>query len=182
MATYYEKEIVEYLGLPSIPKKEWNGIDAFSKGVAVIELRDCAGDDAYAVATFDPEAGQTAPHITKVFGIEPFLNIKKIYIVPNYMTNIEDVPSLDLDDESKKKAVEILREAAEIENEGVEDNSSLATLPEWVFDEIHNRDEAEAWLRNYNQMNHLRGRVPKSEETLKLRLYAIYAEKKSKGL
>ena len=57
----------------------------------------------------------------------------------------------------------------------------LEKLNEWVFDEIHNRDEAEAWLRNYNKKNRIGGKVPKNEETIKMRLMAIYSEMNNKN-
>jgi len=173
----YEHEVTEHLGLPGIPRKEWNGRDAFAKGVALLDLAD--GREAYAVAAYDPKKDD-APRVVKVFGIDPFRGVKKIMVVPNYMTSMEEVEGMDLDAESKRKAKEILREAEEMENEGVKGKDAMEGLPEWVFDEIHSREEAEAWLRNYNQANHLRGRIPATDETLKLRLYAIYANKDTK--
>lgn len=174
----FEHEVTEYLGLPGIPRKEWNGRDAFAKGVALLDLTD--GREAYAVATYDTEKDE-APRVVKVFGIEPFRGVKQILVVPNYMTSMEEVEGMDLDAESKKKVKEILREAEEMENEGVKEKDAMEGLPEWVFDEIHSREEAEAWLRNYNQANRIRGRIPTTDETLKLRLYAIYTNKGGGG-
>ena len=34
----FEKEVIKYLNIPSIPKKEWDGKSSFSKGVALLEL------------------------------------------------------------------------------------------------------------------------------------------------
>ena len=49
----FEKEVVSYLNIPNIPKKEWNGKDSFQDGVAVLNLS--SGQQAYAVCTFDKE-------------------------------------------------------------------------------------------------------------------------------
>lgn len=172
----YEKEILDFLNLPAIPKREWDGKSSFKVGVAVVDLQ--YGGQAYAVATFDA-ANNARPRIKKVFGIDWFVDIAAIYVVPSYMDN--NVEEMDLDSESKKKAQQILDEAKEIENEGVEEENPLDKLPEWIFDEIHNREEAEAWLKNWNYRNHIKkGRIPQTEESLKLRLYAIYSELQNK--
>ena len=168
----FEQEILAYLSLPSIPKKEWDKKSAFDKGVAVVELQ--TGSDGYAVATFNPEKSDTKPRVTKVFGNEPFGDIKRVYIVPGYMET--DMRNADLDDASKKKAKEIINEGNEIAN----DENETTTLPnpenEWVFDEIHDIEEAQAWLEAYYARNKISGRVPSKEETIKLRLLAIKAE------
>lgn len=174
----FEKEIIEYLGLPSIPKKEWDGTSSFAKGVALVELH--GEQEAYAVASFDATVDKE-PNIVKVFGIEPFKSIKKVFVVPVYMSTEEEVNDMDLDEQSKKKAKEILKEASEIENDGVEsDIPSMDDLPEYIFPEIHNKQEAEAWLRRYNSMNKIKGKLPQSEDTIKLRLFSIYTELKNK--
>lgn len=173
---YFEKEVILHLGLPSIPKKQWDGKAAFTRGVAVVAM--VAGDEAYALCRFDPERGDKEPVVTRVFGIEPFTGINRVYVVPNYMATTDDVEKMDLDDESKKKAMEILKEAEDIENESAEEKQEadeMGKLPEWVFPEITDREEAEAWLRRYNATNRIKGKIPKSEETLKLRLLAIYS-------
>ena len=178
----FEKEAIDYLGLPSIPKKEFDGHTPFSKGIAVLEL--FGGEEAYAICAFDPEKGHTKPKVTKVFRVVPFTKIKRIFVVPNYMSTIEDVGQMDLDDESKKRAEQILKEAEEIENEGVEENSNtvpIDTLPEWIFPEIENKEQAEAWIRQYNSRNRIKGKIPSNEDTIKLRLYSIYIETRNKN-
>ena len=53
--------------------------------------------------------------------------------------------------------------------------------PEWIFDEIHNMSEAQAWLKQYNQRNGIKkGKVPTNEETIKMRLYNIYMSNKKR--
>lgn len=97
----YEEEIIGYLGLPSIPKKKWNGKDSFHRGVAVTQLK-FSKQLAYAVCTFDNERDKE-PRVVKVFSSEIFTlpTNADIFIVPDYMeTNVADA---DLDDESKKK-------------------------------------------------------------------------------
>ena len=109
----FEKELLAYLNLPSIPRKEWKEGDMpFEKGVAVIEYY---GERlAYAVCKFDPNSGIKRPRVIKTFGTEPFIKIVKVFVVPNYMSNIEDVKDMDLDEQSKKKAEQMLKEAQEL--------------------------------------------------------------------
>lgn len=173
---HYEKEIINYLGLPSIPKREHDGKTPFDKGVAVVELY--GGAQAYAACTFNPDKGDTEPTITRVFGLEPFHDIVKVYIVPEYMTNVEEIGNMDLDAKSKKKAKILLDEAADVENGGVkqDDMDNIDKLSEWVFPEIGSKEQAVAWIKRYNSVNHIKGRIPTTEENIKLRLYAIYSE------
>lgn len=168
----YEKEVVAYLNLPSLPKKEWNQQDSFKDGVAVVSLS--LGRLAYAVCTFDKETDKE-PRIKKVFGIEPFTNIEKVFVVPSYMDN--DTSDADLDAESKKRAEQLAAEAKELENQGTVDEAieDANKLPEWIFPEIHNIEEAQAYLREYNRINRIKkGKIPTNEETIKMRLYNIY--------
>jgi hypothetical protein len=177
MVVQFEKEVISYLNLPSLPKRVWNGKDSFQDGVAVLNLS--SGQQSYAVCTFDKETDKT-PRIKKVFGIEPFSDIENIFIVPSYMDN--DTSEVDLDAESKKRAEQLAAEANELENEGVVDEAieKANKLPEWIFDEIHNRDEAIAWLKQYNRQNGIKkGKVPTNEETIKMRLYNIYMSQKN---
>ena len=170
----FEKEICNYLNLPSIPKKPWNGKDSFKNAVCVVNL--ALGEQAYAVGTFDVEVDDK-PRIIKYFASEPFYDIAEIFVVPAYMDT--DIENADLDEESKKAAQRLAEEAKEL----TEQNNEEVTLPEnpWFFDEIHDKEEAEAWLKDYNTRNRIRGKVPKNEETLKLRLLAIYTEMQNKN-
>ena len=173
----FEKEIINYLNLPNIPKRVWDGLSSFQDGVAIVSLS--LGRMAYAVCTFDKETDKE-PQIKKVFGIEPFTSIEKVFVVPPYMDN--DTSDADLDAESKKRAEQLAAEAKELENEGTVDEAieEANKLPEWIFDEIHNRDEAVAWLKQYNHRNGIRrGKIPSNEETIKMRLYNIYMSNKN---
>lgn len=174
----FEKEVLEYLNIPSVPKKEFDGKSAFSKGVAVIETVD--GQEAFAIASYNPDNGDKEPKIVKVFGIEPFRKINKIFIVPSYMNTKEEIKDMDLDEQSKKKVQQVLDEAKEMENEGTKDENPMENLPEWIFSEIENREQALAWLRRYNSVNKVKGKLPQSDETIKLRLYSIYTELQKK--
>lgn len=175
----FEKEIINFLGLPKIPVKAWDGKSAFSKGVAVVEMP--SDGEAYAVCSFNPDNGDKQPHITKVFGIEPFKAIKSILVVPEYMNSVEEVKAMDLDDASKKRAEELLNEATELENEGVEDTSTkMEDLPKWIFPEISSKEQAVAWLKNWQATNRQKGRIPTTDENLRLRLYSIYMEQQKK--
>lgn len=174
----FEKEVLEYLNIPSVPKKEFDGKSAFSKGVAVVET--IGKQEAFAIASFNPDNGDKEPKIVKVFGIEPFRKINKIFIVPSYMNTKEEIKDMDLDEQSKKKVQQVLDEAKEMENEGTKDENPMENLPEWIFPEIENREQALAWLRRYNSVNKVKGKLPQSDETIKLRLYSIYTELQKK--
>ena len=174
----FEKEVVTYLNIPSIPKKEWNQTDSFQCGVAVINLS--LGRQAYAVCSFDKETDKE-PRIKKVFGIEPFSGIEKVFVVPSYMDN--DTTDADLDSESKKRAEQLAAEAKELENQGTVEEAieDANKLPEWIFPEIQNIEQAQAYLREYNRMNRIKkGKIPTNEETIKMRLYNIYMSNKNR--
>ena len=175
----FEKELLAYLNLPSIPLKEWKEGDMpFEKGVAVIEYY---GERlAYAVCKFDPNSGIKRPRVIKTFGTEPFIKIVKVFVVPNYMSNIEDVKDMDLDEQSKKKAEQMLKEAQELETEGTKEENPMENLPEWIFPEIENKEQAVAWLKNFQSRNKQKGRIPTTEENIKLRLFSIYSELQKK--
>lgn len=172
MAVLFEKEIIAALGLPSIPKREWDGKSSFDKGVAVVTLR--SDFLAYAVAKFDAETDKS-PRIVKVFANEPFHDVKQIFVVPNYIVDEKEVPQMDLDEVSKKRAEELLKEAKDIETEGVEDEIKLPDN-EYYFDNIKNDDEARAFIQNYNSRNRIKGRIPTTHEGLVMRLSVIYSE------
>lgn len=171
----YEKEICEALRLPSIPKKEWDGKSGFRNCVAVVDM--LLGEQAYAVASFDPEKDEK-PRIVRVFSQEQFADITKVFIVPEYM-DVEDIKNADLDEESKKRAEELAKEAKEVENEGVEEEVKMPDN-EYFFDHITNDEEARAYIEAYNKTNKLRARVPKTHEGLVMRLSVIYSETNKK--
>lgn len=172
----FEKEVCNYLNIPKLPIKEWDGESSFDKGVAVITL--AADIKAYAVAKFNPDV-DTKPNITKVFGCEPFFDVEKVFVVPDYMeTNVDDA---DLDAESKKKAEQLAQEAEEIENDG----TPKMELPEnpYLFENINTDEEAIAFITAYNKKNGIKGYAPKKHETILNRLLVIYSEqKKASGI
>lgn len=174
----FEKEVCDYLRIPSIPKKEWNKRDSFKKGVAVVRL--AVSGTGYAVCTFDEDFDKE-PRIIKSFASEPFYGIENVFVVPNYMnTSEKDISEMDLDDESKKKAEQLVQEAQELtatseENKEIEE---MQQLPEWIFPEITNAEEARAWLQSWNSKNKVRGKIPTNEETIKMRLLNIYSQMK----
>ena len=172
----FEKEVLRFLNLPSIPVKKWDGESSFEYGVAIVTMYD--DREAYAVATFDSEKDEK-PRIKKTFSIEQFFSVKDIFVVPSYM-NV-DINHSDVDAESKEAMERMAEEAEELENEGVEEEHVELPENEWCFDEIHNLEEAVAWLKSYNQTNRIRGKVPSKEEPVKLRLLTIWREKQDKG-
>lgn len=178
MEILYKKEVVEYLGLPGVPKKEWDGKSSFNKGVAVITLY--GERKAYAAARFDAET-DTEPRITKVFSIERYHSVEAVFVVPPYMTTEDEVEGMDLDEQSKKKVEAILKEAKEIEDEGVEDDKELTSPKnEYYFDHIHTDEEACAYIQAYNSRNKIRGKIPSTHEGLVMRLAVIYSDNKKK--
>lgn len=166
----YEKEIIEWLNLPSIPKKKWDGKTGFRDGVAVIKHN--MGEESYAVATFDPESDKE-PRIKKVFGLEPYFEIGDIFVVPAYMN--EDVESFDLDDESKKAAQRLIEEAHELENDGAEMEVDMPKN-EYFFSNIRNDEEAVAFIKAYNKNNRIKTRIPADHETILMKLSVMWAD------
>lgn len=167
----FKNEILSYLRLPSIPLKEWDGKSAFKNCVAIVFLS--TGYEAYAVVSFDPEKDEK-PRVVKVFSNEPFVCVSRVYIVPEYM-NVEDVKDADLDEESKKRAEELAKEAKEIEDEGVGEEIKEPEN-EYYFDHIHTDEEAAAFIKSYNKTNKLRAKIPKTHDGLVMRLSVIYSE------
>ena len=171
----FKREIIDYLRLPNIPLKEWDGKSSFKNCVAVVSLS--TGYEAYAVASFDAEKDEK-PRIVKVFSQEPFSTSTKVFIVPQYM-DVEDIKNADLDDESKERAEELAKEAKEIEDEGVEEEVKEPEN-EYYFDHIKDDEAAAAYIAAYNKANKIGGRVPKTHEGLVMRLSVIYAETNKK--
>jgi len=171
----FEKEICDYLSLPAIPLKEWNGKESFKDGVAVVELS--LGELAYAVCTFDAQKDKE-PRIKKVFTQIPFTHVASILVVPSYM-DTKDIDDADLDEQSKEAAQRIVDEANELTN----DDYDKITLPdnEYFFDNIHNDDEAIAFITSYNKENGIKGAIPSKHDTIVLRLGVIYSDLNKKN-
>ena len=166
----YEKEICNYLNIPSIPKKEWDGQKPFKSACGEVTL---IGDmQAYAVFGFNEKEGK--PFVKKVFGEERIMHIGKIYPVPDYM-DMQNIDNWDVDEESKNAASILANEAMEMEQQ---EQKTPEILNEWYFDEIHNIEEARAWVASYKKRNRIRGTMPKTEETLKSYLYVLYKNQK----
>lgn len=170
----FEREVIAHYKLPSIPKKEWDGKSSFQDGVAVINLID--DTQAYAACRFNKDE-DNAPRIIKTFGFTPFKEIAKVFVVPSYMDN--NVEDADLDKESKKRAEELAKEARELEGSEKEESAEdvMEKLPEWIFDHIHSKEQAIAYIRNYRKTNGIKkGDIPTTDENIKLCLYSIYSE------
>lgn len=178
MGIRFEKEVCQYLSLPSIPLKEWNGKTSFKDGVAITKL--LLGDLAYAVCTFNADTDKE-PRIKKVFAEERFSGIDKIFVVPSYM-DTKDIENADLDEQSKEAAKRLADEAEDL-TQGNEEEMPIFgdNLPEYFFDHIHNDDEAIAFITSYNRDNNIRGAVPSKHETIVMRLGVIYNELQKKN-
>lgn len=176
----FEKEITHYFKLPQIPtdKHLWDGESSFKDGIAIVKL--ALGEFAYAACTFDNEKDES-PRIVKTFAMEAFYGIEKVYVVPAFMdTNVDE---MDLDEESKKAAellAQEVNEMTQVDDDEQKDIDEMQELPEWIFPEITNKEQAIAWLRQYNTSHKIKGRVPENEETLKLRLLNIHSQLKEK--
>ena len=165
-----EREVVAYLEIPNIPKKKWDGKQSFKTGVAVTSL--VTGEKAYAIATFD-SMNDVKPHVTKVFTLIPFDGIEDVFIVPDYM-NTSDVDNWDLDEDSKQAAETIIHEA-----ENIIEAEAKVDMPEneYFFPNIHNDEEARAFIKAYNKRNRIKGRIPTDHDTLVMRLSVMWADK-----
>lgn len=174
----FEKEVCNYLNIPSIPLKEWNKKDSFKDGVAVTKL--LLGDLAYAVCTFNADTDKE-PRIKKVFAEERFSGIDKIFVVPSYM-DTKDIENADLDEQSKEAAERLAKETEELTETPENDEEEKVNMPknEYFFDHIHNDEEAIAFITAYNRDNNIRGAVPSKHETIVMRLGVIFNDIKKK--
>lgn len=169
----FEKEIINYLNLPGIPKRVWDGLSSFDDGVAVVNLT--LGNQAYAVCAFNPETDRE-PRIKKVFAQEPFGGIEKVFVVPSYM-NTGDIDKADLDEQSKEAAKRLEEEARVlVEQENGANEEMMMQKSEYFFDHIHNDDEAIAFITAYNRDNGIKGAIPTKHDTLVMRLGVIYSD------
>ena len=174
MGIRFEKEVCQYLSLPSIPLKEWDKKSSFKDGVAVTKLS--FGDLAYAVCTFNADTDKE-PRIKKVFAEERFNGIDKVFVVPSYM-DTKDIENADLDEQSKEAAERLAQETEELAE--TPETEEKVEIPEYFFDHIHNDDEAIAFITAYNRDNNIRGAVPSKHETLVMRLGVIFNDMKKK--
>lgn len=177
-----ENEVCQYLGIPSIPKKKWDGKSSFKRGVGVVSL--ITGRQAYVVVSFDAEKDPDGCcRVVKVFSMEQFnlgnFGIDEVFVVPDYMDT--DVDNMDFDEKSKEAAKALVNEALDLENSDTA--ASKVTLPEneYYFDNIHNDEEGMAFIKSYNSTNKVRGgKVPTTHESIIMRLSVIYSELNSK--
>lgn len=178
----YEKEVCQYLGIPSIPKKKWDRKSSFKRGVGIVDL--IGGHQAYVVATFDAEKDPDGYcRIVKVFSLEQFalggFGLSEVFVVPDYMDT--DVENMDFDEKSKEAAKALVNEALDLEN--ADTAASKVELPEneYYFDNIHDDEEAQAFIKSYNTSNRIRGKVPATHEAIIMRLSVIHSEMNNKS-
>lgn len=175
---FCENEVCKYLGIPSIPKKKWDGKSGFKRGVGIVDLM--SGNKAYVSLTFNPENDKYC-RVTKVFISEQFGGIdeESIFVVPDYMDT--DVQNMDFDEKSKEAAQALVNEAMDLENSDTA--TSKVELPEneYYFDNVHNDEEAQAFIKSYNQSNKIRGKVPTTHDAIVMRLSVIYSEINNKS-
>lgn len=176
---FCENEVCRYLGRPNIPKKKWDGKSGFKRGVGIVDLM--SGNKAYVSLTFNPEKDKYC-RVTKVFISEQFGGIdeESIFVVPDYMDT--DVQNMDFDEKSKEAAQALINEAMDLENSDTA--ASKVELPEneYYFDNVHNDEEAQAFIKSYNSTNKVRGgKVPTTHEGIVMRLSVIYSELNNKS-
>lgn len=174
-AMKYEKEVIEFLNIPNIPKKKWDGKKSFKNGVAVINLFD--NTKAYAIASFDADADKE-PAIKKVFSAETFNSVDEIYVVPSYMD--EDVENMDLDDDSKRAAQVLIDEAHELESEEKTETEIAYNENPYFFPHIHNDEEALAFIRSAQQGKRKRSKLPQDHESIVMKLCVMWADEQKK--
>ncbi len=167
----FEKEITNYLNIPSIPKKEWDGISYFEECVGIAKTID----DALVFVVCSYKEGDSKPRPVKVFDLSIIKDIETVYIVPSYMDI--DVNKMDLDDESMERANDLAMQVIEMEKETA--NEKLPDNP-YFFDNIHSDDEATAFIKAYNKKNKIRGSVPKKYDAIVMRLGVIWREQNNK--
>lgn len=168
----YENEMLAYLNIPKVPKKEWDGKTPFKNGVGIAKTN--VGEVCVVVGYSEDDENNLK--ILKVFGLEPIVGITKVFPVPDYM-DMNGIEGWDVDEESKESARTIAKEAVELERED-EKEEPQEELSEWYFDEIHNIEEARAWVAAYRKRKRIRGNSPKTEEALKNYLYVLYKNQK----
>ena len=177
-----ENEVCKYLGIPSIPKKKWDGKSSFKRGVGIVTL--ITGKQAYVVVTFDAEKDPEGYcRIIKVFSIEQFnlgnFGIEDVFVVPDYMDT--DVENMDFDEKSKEAAKTLVNEALDLEHSDTA--ASKVELPEneYYFPNITCDDEGIAYIKSYNIANKIKGRIPTTHEGIIMRLSVIYSELNNKS-
>ena len=163
-----EKKILEYLKIPSLPAKKWNGKDSFLQGLAIV--RRITGEEDYAICSFNSETDERV-RIIKDFGIIPFTEIIDVFTVPDYMN--DDISKMNLDEESKDAMKQLLDEKKEIVNGKVEETIISS---EWGYEFIHNKQEAIAYLKS----KQIKGRISNSEEVLKAKLREMFHKEQKK--
>lgn len=177
-----ENEVCQYLGIPSIPKKKWDGKSSFKRGVGIVSL--LTGGKAYVVVSFDSEKDPDGfCRVIKVFSLEQFnlgnFGIDDVFIVPDYMDT--DVENMDFDENSKEAAQALVNEALDLENADIAASKVKMPENEYYFDNIHNDEEAQAFIKSYNQTNKIRGKVPTTHEAIVMRLSVIHSELNNKS-
>lgn len=166
-----EKDIIAYLNLPSIPVKKWDGRSSFKYGVALLNLS--FGGQSYAVASYDSERDK-APKVIKVFSLEPYTSFEIVSVVPEYM-NTEGVDGWDLSEESKRAAEMLIEEASELEQEGVAEEMGALPESEYLYEHVHNDEEARAYIKAWNaQHGHKKSKVPHKHEDIVAKLTSMW--------
>ena len=177
---YKENEVCQYLGIPSIPKKKWDGKSSFKRGVGIVSL--ITGGEAYVVVTFDADK-DTNCNVVKVFTLEQFnienFGVDNVFVVPDYMDT--DVENMDFDENSKEAAQALVNEALDLENADIAASKVKMPENEYYFDNIHDDEEAQAFIKPYNQTNKIRGKVPTTHEAIIMRLSVIHSELNNKS-
>jgi len=162
-------DVCKHLNIPKLPKKEWDGTTPFDNGVALIKR--VYGNEDYAVCRYDPDKN-IKPTVKKDFGTEPFIEILNVWPIPDYMdANVDD---MDLDEDSKENMKSLLDEKEEESTQTlvtVED--PLEKLPEWIYENVHNIQEAQAIIRQYGKA---KGKISSNEDVLKSKLYDLYVK------
>lgn len=174
----FEKEAIQYLRLPSMPKKKWDGKQSFRRGIAVLNLVN--DEQGYAIASFDSET-QSEPQIIKVFSLQMYTSVDmdNIYIVPEYM-DTKSIDEWDVDEASKRAAQAIVEEGNAMIGEGDMEKTEVPEN-EYFFDFIHNDEEAIGFLKaQMKKRGKAKSKVPTTHDDIVTLLASLWMESNSK--
>lgn len=167
----YLDDCLATLQIPSLPKKTWDKVSEFNKGVCLVRRID--GTENYAICRYNKEKDE-AVKVVKDFCLATFTEILECYPVPDFVE--ADIESMDLDEANKMAMEELLEERQEAIMEDVKVEEEK--LPEWIYPFISNREEALAFLKSKRIRN---AHSLKSDEAVKAKLYLVYEDEKKKN-
>jgi hypothetical protein len=84
---------------------------------------------------------------------------------------------MDLSPKDKERAEQLVKEAQELENEGVEVKQTPMPESEYCYDHITNDEQAMAFIREWNKRHGMKkGKVPTTHEGITSKLLAMWMD------